>query len=407
MKALKLLIVPFLLCRLHAEESPSLESFISTNKQELFRLEAKKVESSSNMLRDSWIAPIMLQYSHGVSEAYDNKSTTKKTLIAIDQPIFQSGGIYFGIKFAEASRRYGNYSTDVAKRKLIKEALSLLTQIRQNDLKNKKQKLLIQNALINLEFKREQYLSGQLDSTFLDDAIIEQNRAKLALLDIETQEQRLFSQLKVISDVEYETVVLPHIKLIDKKEFLQNNLLYNQAKSQSQKNYYEKNMSYSKYLPQISLNAAYNWDRIDNMNFGGQSLGGPKERTTNYATYGFKISVPININTLDDIETTRIEYLKSKIEVQDKQKEIEAMYEQVMQNIELFEKKIILSKENQEIYEKLLKDTQELFNAGYKTHYDVDLLRNSFLVQKLDVAILEYDKQLELLTLYEMVANEI
>lgn len=406
MKALKLLIVPFLLCSLNAEEY-SLEDYISVNKQKYFQLEENKIGYSSDMLRDSWISPVILQYSHSVSEAYDNKSTTKKTMIAIDQPIFQSGGIYFGIKFAEASRRYGIYSNEVAKRKLIKDALSLLMQMKQNDLQIKKQKLLVKNAHINLTFKSEQYISGQIDSTFLDDAIIEQNRAKLALLDIETAKQKLFLQLRVISDVDYSNVVLPNIRLLSKDEFTENNIVYNKTKSQSEKNYYEQNMAYSKYLPQVSLNAAYNWDKVDNLNFGGMSLGGTSERKTDYATYGFKISMPININTYDDIQTSRIEYLKSKIELKDKQKEIIAIYEQVIENINLYEKKIVLSKENQEIYKKLLSDTKELFSAGYKTNYDVDLLTNSFLIQDLDVKILEYDRQLELLNLYEMYANEI
>ena len=406
MKALKLLIVPFLLCSLNAEEY-SLEDYISVNKQKYFQLEENKIGYSSDMLRDSWISPVILQYSHSVSEAYDNKSTTKKTMIAIDQPIFQSGGIYFGIKFAEASRRYGIYSNEVAKRKLIKDALSLLMQMKQNDLQIKKQKLLVKNAHINLTFKSEQYISGQIDSTFLDDAIIEQNRAKLALLDIETAKQKLFLQLRVISDVDYSNVVLPNIRLLSKDEFTENNIVYNKTKSQSEKNYYEQNMAYSKYLPQVSLNTAYNWDKVDNLNFGGMSLGGTSERKTDYATYGFKISMPININTYDDIQTSRIEYLKSKIELKDKQKEIIAIYEQVIENINLYEKKIVLSKENQEIYKKLLSDTKELFSAGYKTNYDVDLLTNSFLIQDLDVKILEYDRQLELLNLYEMYANEI
>ena len=42
----------------------------------------------------------------------------------MDQPVFQSGGIYYGIKYAEASRIYSDYSIDVAKRKLVKDAIS-------------------------------------------------------------------------------------------------------------------------------------------------------------------------------------------------------------------------------------------------------------------------------------------
>jgi uncharacterized protein (UPF0335 family) len=76
-----------------------------------------------------------------------------------------------------------------------------------------------------------------------------------------------------------------------------------------------------------------------------------------------------------------------------------------MQNIDNFEKKRVLSLENSDIYEKLLKDTRDLYSAGYKTSYDVELLKNSVEIQKIDSEVFEIDKQLELLTLYEMYKN--
>ena len=48
-----------------------------------------------------------------------------------------------------------------------------------------------------------------------------------------------------------------------------------------------------------------------------------------------------------------------------------------------------------------------MYNAGYKTHYDVSLLENSVQIQKIDLKIFEIDRQLELLTLYEMYKHEI
>lgn len=363
-------------------------------------LERDKAESSSNILRDTWIAPIMLNYSYGVSEAYDNKSTTQKASVSIDQPIFQSGGIYFGIKYAEATRAYANYSVDVAQRKMIKDAVALLMQIKQSTLRIKKQELLIANAAINLEVKTQQYLSGQLDSNFLDDAIVQKNTAKQTLFDLEATKQRVVSQFRVISDLAYESATIPHLELINEEDFLTQNISYELSKSESEKNRYYKNMTIAKYLPKVSVYGGYNWDRSENFTFAAGSLAGTRE--TDYYTYGLKASMPININTFDDIQTTRVEYLKAKIAESDKQRELKALYEQVMQNIASFDKKIALSQENQEIYAKILSDTKELLRVGYKTSYDVDLLQNSYDIQSLDVAIFELERQLELLNLYEM-----
>jgi outer membrane protein TolC len=382
--------------------SSSLEAYISSNKQQSFMLERDKAESSSNILRDTWIAPIMLNYSYGVSEAYDNKSTTQKASISIDQPIFQSGGIYFGIKYAQATREYANYSVDVAERKMIKDAVALLMQIKQSTLRIKKQELLIANAEINLEVKTQQYLSGQLDSSFLDDAIVQKNTAKQTLFDLEATKQRVVSQFRVISDLAYESATIPHLELIDEDAFLTQNISYELSKSESEKNRYYKNMTIAKYLPKVSVYGGYNWDRSENLNFGGVSVGGTQVRETDYYTYGLKASMPININTFDDMQTTRVDYLKAKIAESDKQRELKALYEQVMQNIASFDKKIALSQENQEIYAKILADTKELLRVGYKTSYDVDLLQNSYDIQSIDVAIFELERQLELLNLYEM-----
>lgn len=407
MKVLTLSIALSLLCSLQLladtnTTTSSLEAYISGNKQQSFMLERDKAESSSNILRDTWIAPIMLNYSYGVSEAYDNKSTTQKASISIDQPIFQSGGIYFGIKYAQATREYANYSVDVAERKMIKDAVALLMQIKQSTLRIKKQELLIANAEINLEVKTQQYLSGQLDSSFLDDAIVQKNTAKQTLFDLEATKQRVVSQFRVISDLAYESATIPHLELIDEDAFLTQNISYELSKSESEKNRYYKNMTIAKYLPKVSVYGGYNWDRSENLNFGGVSVGGTQVRETDYYTYGLKASMPININTFDDMQTTRVDYLKAKIAESDKQRELKALYEQVMQNIASFDKKIALSQENQEIYAKILADTKELLRVGYKTSYDVDLLQNSYDIQSIDVAIFELERQLELLNLYEM-----
>lgn len=409
MKVLPLLIVHSVLCSvIFAQEStPELDEYISKNKQEYYRLEDEKIDSQSDVLRDSWISPIMLNYSYGVSEAYDTESKTHKSSISIDQPIFQSGGIYYGIKFAEASRRYLKYSADVAKRKLIKDAVSLLMQIRQNDIRIQKQYLLIKNAQIDLEQKKESYLNGQLDSGFLNSAIIEKNIVTQALYDMEANKEKLLSKFRAISDLDHTTASIPKLALIKEDEFLTNNISYKLSKSLSQKNDYAKNTTIAQYLPKVSVYAGYNWDKTENFNVGGASIGGDNVRSTDYLTYGLKASMPLNINTLDDVQSAKIEHLESKILELDKKRELKAVYEQVVQNIENLDKKKQLSIENSELYSELLAETEALYGAGYKTVYDVEMLRNSLEVQNKDIEIYDLDRQLELLTLYEMYVNEI
>ena len=407
MRALNVLISLLAVCSLSVakESDQKLESYISDIKQQEFSYDYQKVEADSSKLRDSWIQPLVVSYAYSKSNPYGNTQESQKAAIVMDQPIFQSGGIYYGIKFAEASRKYSDYTLDVAKRKLIKDTIALLMQIKQTEYRKQKQDLQIKNSEINLEQKKEEYLNGQLDSGFLDSAIIQTNEANQALFDIEANEQKLISQFKSISDMDYKTAEIPTLRILDEDEFLKNNIVIYQTNSQTERDRYNKNVTISKYLPKVSITAGYNWEKSENQQYGG--AGTPFSSETDYYNYGIKASMPLDINTFRDVESARIDYLKSQVLFLDKKRELKAQFEQVMQNIKSFENKIQLSKKNRELYEKLLEDTEQLFHAGYKTQYDVDTLKNSVEVQKLDTKIYEIDKQLELLSLYEKFKDEI
>jgi len=402
MRASNLLISQFLLFSslLYAQDSnASLEQYLSTNKQEQFGLDFEKNSAESSKLHDSWISPININYSYSRSNPYTKEQVQESASINLNQTIFQSGGIYFAIKYAEASKKYGNLSIDVAKRKMIKDALALLIQIKQSDLKIQRQEIQIDNAKIKLEQNKEQYLSGVLDSGFLDDAIIKKNVATQTLYDMQTAKERLISQFKVISDTDYKKLQIPNLRFITQEEFLADNIVLDMYGSDIQKNRYQKNVTTAKYLPKVSLTAGYNWSKSSNLSLS-QNISFSNE--LNYYDYGFKVYMPLDINTFRDIESSRVDYLKSKLIVEDKKKEMLSLYEQVAQNINNYDKKIALSSENQALYEKLLKDTKKLFKVGYKSEYDVDLLQNSVDISKLDHKIFYLDKQLELLSLYEM-----
>ena len=264
MKALQLLTALSLTySTINAKDVVSLESYISQNKQAQFSYDYKKNIAQTSMLRDSWIAPVILSYSYVKSNPSSQKQTNQVAVISIDQPIFQSGGIYFGIKYANALKKYSDYGVDIAKKKAITDALSLLMQIQKTDLSIKRQELQIQNAQINLLQKKEQYLNGQLDSGFLDQAIIELNSVTQRLYDIQTSKERLISSFATLSDLKYEKVILPHLTLLSKVEFLTHNIALNMAKEQIQKDYYSKNMVIAKYLPRVSVTAGYTWSKTE------------------------------------------------------------------------------------------------------------------------------------------------
>jgi outer membrane protein TolC len=388
------------------ENNESLDSFISDYKKQQFAYDYAKNKAESSKLRDSWIAPLRLNYSYSKSNPYASEQLNENAALRMDQPIFQSGGIYYGIKFAEASRLYQDLSIDVAKRRMIKDAIGILMQIKQASLRIRKQQLQIKNSEINLLQKKEQYLNGQLDSGFLDNAIIQKNSVTAALYDIETSKARLINRFAALSDLNYKSVALLHLDMISKKAFLHHNIYLKQSKYEIEKNRYAKDVRVAKYLPRVNLTAGYNWQKVSNQIFQAGNGFFNNSNELNYYNYGFSASMPIDINTFRDIESAKVDYLKARVVKKDRERELSALYDQVMNNIKNFDKKIHLSQENQKLYKKLLEDTQKLYASGYKTEYDVKTLTNSLQIQKIDTKIYELDKQLELLNLYEMYEKE-
>jgi outer membrane protein TolC len=384
------------------EYNASLEGYLSEQKEQQFTLERRKIDAQSATLRDSWIQPIRLRYSYTKSDPYDSGQTTKNAAITIDQPIFKSGGIYYGIKYAEASRRNAGDTLEQQRRALIREAVALLMQIRQADLQIGRQELVIANAKINLEQKRELYLNGQIDSGFLNSAMIEANLAAQALYDMQTARERLVSLFRTLSDLDPETARIPTLSLVGEDEFFARNIDLHRMQSDVRMQRYNENVTFAKYLPQLNVVAGYNRDENDKVVFAEGFP--PISSETEYYNYGLKFTMALDINSISDVEAAQVAHLKSQIVLDDTKRELRALYEQVSQNLENYDRKIALAVSNRELYGELLQETKELYAAGYKTEFDVQNLENSVAIQELDTRIYELDKQRELLNLYEKIA---
>ena len=402
MKVSNRLVLLLAICSSTLFAQQNIENYLSKNKQIQFTYDYEKNDAQFSLLRDSWISPLMLSYSYTKSDPLGDEQTNQVGALQLNQPIFQSGGIYFGIKYAKALKQYSDFMVDMAKKQTLKEALSLLLQIKKVDYNIKRQKLQIANAQIDLEQKKEQYLHGQLASGVLDQAIIEQNRLIQQLYNTQTSKEKLITNFKTLSDVSYEKIPIPSLKLVSKEEFLSHNLALKIAYADIKKNNYNKYTTVAKYLPRINLVAGYNWTKTK-IPVNGKT----QTSESNYYNYGINISLPININTFVDIEQSHLAYLKAKAKAQEEKIKAKALFEEVMQNLANIQKKKELSQRNIELYLGLLKDTKELKKSGYKTQYDVELMQNSVDISKLDIQIYEIEKQLELLTLYGVYLDEI
>lgn len=365
---------------------------LSKTKKDIIKNEQMQNIKSSDILEFDWINPINASLSHTKSDRTSPKQTTDNFSISLNQPIFKSGGIYYAIQYAKVNREYLQFATSLKEKSMLTNVYLAILNLKNIDLKIKKQRFLIENAKIDIARKKEQYLSGVIDSSFLDNAILKKNSLEISLLDMISSKIDMLKNFKTLSSMDYKKVELPCLDLINLTTFLKNNLvLKDQISNQKQLNYLKK-MRISSYFPTISLFASYNSNRTDYI----------KVNKDSYKQYGISISMPIfDINRKKNIELQELKYLKSKLDLKDKKKSEMELYDSIVKKVKIYKRKIKLAKKQEKLYKSLLETTKDLFKGGEKTISDVDTMRNSLENTKIDKYIYQNDINILLLGLYE------
>lgn len=383
----KLLLCSLLLSTLQASNSFD-EEILSDTRKKTFDLNEKQIKEDSLKLKKDWINPINLQYTKYLGEDYKNE----KSLISINQPIFRSGGIYQAIKYADSTYDSSSIAINQERKKLIKEAIKLLYSIEKTELNIKKTKLAVLNAKIDVDRKKEQVLNGFLDSSFLDNALLTLNESKQSLVTLKYQKIEYINNFNNISSKDYSKFELPKFEFFNEKEFLERNIDLAKAKSDITKDENFKAITIAKYLP--SVNAFYNYSKNHYTN------GKPGIKNSYEQDFGLSVTMPLDTRTFNDIESKKIEALKSKLAYNNKIDDEKTFYKNQVQKINMLEERITITKEDLGLYNSILTIIKEEKEAELKTQSDIDTLQNSQKIKSLDLKLFEIDRQMELLELY-------
>ena len=378
-------LVPFLL---QANVLSSLEN-------ELIQKDTNKAIISGDKLKNSWINPVTLQYKYNQTNQTPTIQKTNQFLISINQPIFKSGAIYNSIKYAKYLKSENLDKIKLQKNTLIKNAYETLFNIAKINISIKKQLYLIANAKIDIKRKKEQFLSGVIDSSFLDNAIINKNNLEIALNDLYSQKETLINNFKNLSNLDYKSVKLPKFKLISKEEYL-NNLNLEIAKKDIKVKKALKYMNIGDSLVSINLFANYNY--IDTKYNNPNSIY--KNDKNNFYNVGISVTLPLNINIPKTIEEAKIDYLKSVLNYkQTKLQEINK-YNIEITKIKNIDNKIKIYQNSIKTYESLIKTTKDNVKAGINTILDLQTLQNTQKINRLNIVSLEIEKEIEMLEVY-------
>ncbi len=405
MKGLNVLKKLFLLCSVVASTllyADELGDILSDNKELLFDYKFQSNELESDMLSKSWMNPIRLQYNKNYTTQFiDQTIITGGYSVIIDQPIFKSGGIYYGIKYSQALRDANIADLTLQKRTMIGDAISILFNLKKTKLEQEKLKYQIKNDIIDIRQKRESYDSGLLDSSFLDQAILKKSQDETALLQLDLTLMELKQKFALLSDKDPNKLRLPTLKLMSKNNYREENLELKRDRLRADQADHNQKVTWAKYLPTVSLQGQYT-DADLNPFFRNVTTIQEK-----YYTYGFTVSMPLDINSFDDIEASKVEKLKAAVEAIDRKDTVDEEYNWIQNSLGILDKKIMLAHKDEKVYNNLYRLTKNLAQAGEKTSYDADVMYNSLQIRKLDQQIYKIDKQIQLLKLYVRVENAI
>jgi len=394
------LLFSVLLCSLSAESE--LSDVLSQDKSTLLKYQTEQSSIQAHTLENSWINPVVLQYSKNYSTQFGDTIHTQQFIVSVDQPIFKMGGIWAAIKYAKALGKANVLEIELQKRQLIHQALTILFNLKKSKLQLQKLDFTIQNDNLNIEIQKEAYEEGISNRTLYDQALLKRNQDITSKLNIELSITKLENDFSLLSDHDPYALQLPNFGMIDKNRYMEQQLELKRDSFRVEEKKHNEYMTLTKYLPEISINGRYTNEDLNPL------FASPGSRIKkDYFNYGFKVTLPLSINSFDDIQTSRIEYLNAQVTLNEKRKIVANNFKLAKRRLAIIDQQIALSKDDMVHYESMLQTAQDEEAVGDKTSLDTQIVTNSVKVRHFDQEIYKVDAQLELLGLYVNVADAI
>ena len=402
MKDLSVLKKLFLLFNLFSAlfAESELSDILSADKNQLLEYQHEQNSVKNRELENAWINPIVLQYSKNYSTQFGGTVDTGQFVVSVDQPIFKMGGIWSAIKYAKAQGKANELDIELQKRQLISQALTILYNLQKSKYQLKKLEFLLQNDELDIQIQKESYDEGLSNRTLYDQALLKRNTDSTSKLELELTIVKLENDFALLSDKSPYSLSLPNFAMMDKTRYMQEQIELKRDSLRVEEKKNNKHMTLTKYLPEVSVTGRFvNEDLNPLFSSPNSSI------KQHYFNYGFKVTLPLSINSLRDIQSSKIEYLNAQVALSEKKKNIANNFKLITKRLEIIEKKIALSLDDATHYQSMLATAQDMEALGDKTNFDTQIVSNNLKVRELDQEIYKIDAQLELLGLYINVAD--
>jgi len=369
---------------------------LQKDKKESRELEKKYIESNYESNKNDWISPInlnsSLNRSHSISS--DNDKFSKSVSIGFTQSIYESGGIEFTIQYAKDKLKYDLLSWENQNSQLLESIYDTLLEISKLKLQIEQSRYKLENKDIELIIKKIQYEAGRTDIVELNNAIMAKNTQFKDNISLENSLKDKEYELSKYTDLKYDEIEILDFKNVSKEDFINYNLDFLQEDSKVEM----LNTSYKKtktnYLPKVSLGATGSYSNIDDL------IKNANEDETS-ASASLTLLVPLyDYNKSNKLQDSKLEYLKQRSQVNDLKNEIAYEYEQILNQIDTYEKYNKTIDDNIKLYNELISANISSNEAGMTSVYDLDILKNTKKINEYDMLINDINIKLEYSKLY-------
>lgn len=354
-------------------------------KNEIRDLETKSIEEKKEVNKYEWLNDLNISLSQSKD---DENIKTKDYSLNLNQKILDFGGISSQIDYANNLFKQEALKIKMENFEDLNTLYKNFIDLKINDINILQNDLNIKNSEIEVDIKKSQYRNGQSDISDLNDAIMKKNLLEDSKMNLKLNKVIYENDIKKLTSYELNNLNIPSISLISKDIFLEKSTkkLYANLESQVSQNEYKKTKS--KYLPALNLTGAVGYQ------------DSTTKKSQDYYNYGASITMPLNYTFSNDIEYSKLVYLQNRKKEELTSIELEKVYDSSIETIKQFENRINLALNDIKLYEELLELNQEEFNAGFKADEDVQTLKNSKEIRKLDIEKYKLNIKKELLYIY-------
>ncbi|MBN2826044.1 MAG: TolC family protein [Campylobacterales bacterium] len=349
----------------------------------------EEIEATYKTEKNDWVSPVNLSLSSSKSSTMD---LSQKAALSLSQDIYRFGGIKYQISYAKANRRYKLTDLKLENSSYYKTIYNTILEIRKIKLQLQQTRYQLRNKELEIQIQKSKYQSGSGDIILLNSAIMDKNTQLQSIINLKNALVTYQKELYKITPISESKIALPHFRIINAKKFLDKNYELKLAKMQSDIKKAQLNLTKSSYYPRVTLSGEVGYQKNENY--------GVTQFEDDYYSVGVHINIPLDFNRKSSVEAKKLAYMREVLNEQDTKIEQEALYKQIIGNIQNYQSYQTIIGENIKLYQEILQTAKKGYKVGYKSGYDYKIMKNTYQVHQLEVKLYDLYIQQELLKLH-------